>query len=115
MLDPITKKVEDHSDEKQFSFSFYCAVCQHPWHSVPINFSGGRNKAGPEACAEQDRGKTCLWEKEHEAAYERANREAMLHFNRCPICKQWVCDDCFHMDESGDACEVCFSQAAHRR
>ena len=97
MLAPITKKMEDHSDEKQFSFSFCCDVCQQPWHSVPMNFSAGKTGSA-------------LWEREHEAAYERANQEAMLHFNRCPVCKQWVCDECFHMDESGDACESCLKQ-----
>lgn len=107
MLDPITKKMADRSDEKQFSFSFYCDVCQLAWHSVPLSFSAGKNEGDGNSCPEKGGGKPDLWKREHEAAYERANREAMLHFNRCPVCKRWVCDDCFHMREAGDACREC--------
>lgn len=108
MLDPITKKMTDNSNEKQFSFSFHCDVCQHPWHSVPMGFSGEKQEVGEDTG--KDLRRTPLWEKEHEAAYERANREAMLHFNRCPVCKRWVCDECFHMHEDGDACKECLDQ-----
>ena len=36
-----------------------------------------------------------LWVQEHRIAFERANLEAQFHFNHCPVCGRWVCDDCF--------------------
>lgn len=32
------------------------------------------------------------WHKEHEAAFELAQNEAMAHFHRCPRCKKWACE-----------------------
>ena len=50
-----------------------------------------------------------LWEQEHQAAFEQANLEAHFHFNRCPLCGKWVCDDCFRAEEirHGGACKSC--------
>ena len=36
-----------------------------------------------------------LWAQERRIAFERANLEAQFHFNHCPVCGRWVCDDCF--------------------
>lgn len=41
-----------------------------------------------------------LWKAEHDAAYERANTEALFHFNKCPKCGRRVCDKCFSEFES---------------
>lgn len=99
MLDPITKKMTDNSTESEFSFSFYCDICKHVWSSIPLNFSGNKKDEN-----------FVLWKNEHEAAYERANREAMMYFNRCPVCKHWVCDNCFLIHDEGYICKECSVQ-----
>lgn len=104
MLNPITKQMTDNSTEAEFSFSFYCDICGHVWNSIPVSFS----------CNEKD-GKSELWTNEHEAAYERANREAMMYFNRCPVCKRWVCDDCFLIHDDGYICTECSGQENHEK
>lgn len=104
MLDPITRQMTDNSTESEFGFSFYCDICSNVWKSIPVNFSGN----------EKD-GKSELWKSEHEAAYERANREAMMYFNRCPVCKHWVCDDCFLIREDSYICTECSRQESHEK
>lgn len=101
MLAPITRRMIDNSNKRRFQFSFHCDICQSSWESIPLEFSGGEKEAVGNL-QEAD-----LWEREHEAAYERANREAILHFNRCPVCKRWVCDDCFYIFKDGDVCREC--------
>lgn len=95
MLDPITKKMTDESNGNGFCFTFYCDICASPWHSIP--YSGGRGRGA----------EVHTWENEHAAAYERANREALMHFNRCPVCKRMVCDDCFSILDEQDMCKEC--------
>jgi hypothetical protein len=49
-----------------------------------------------------------LWRTEHDAAYERANLEARLQFNRCVRCGKNVCEDCYLIfDEDGNGADVC--------
>jgi hypothetical protein len=99
MLAPITKRMTDRSNESEFQFVFFCDICHSTWDSIPLKFSAGKKEA--------KENQQYLWEREHEAAYERANREAILHFNRCPICKRWVCDECFCISQESDACKEC--------
>ena len=48
---------------------------------------------------------------EHRFAFERANMEAGMKFNRCPICGSQVCDDCFiFRSGSGDLCKKCMGR-----
>ena len=98
MLEPITKKYSDRSDGNVYSFIFYCDVCEKPWFSVPYH--------------SQTKSLFDLRERESErvAAYERANREAITHFNRCPACKRVVCDDCFRILDDKDVCNVCLAR-----
>jgi len=35
-----------------------------------------------------------IWLRDHDAAYERANQEALNQLNRCEVCNSYVCDDC---------------------
>jgi RNA polymerase subunit RPABC4/transcription elongation factor Spt4 len=31
-----------------------------------------------------------------------------LHFNFCPVCGRWVCDDCISLnDRDGEVCREC--------
>jgi len=38
-----------------------------------------------------------IWADEHRLAFEKANLEAHLHFNRCSENGEWVCDECFEI------------------
>lgn len=44
------------------------------------------------------------------AAYERSNLEAKVHFNRCRRCKRVVCSDCFRILPDCDLCKECAEQ-----
>ena len=101
MLAPITKKIVNYSDKKQFSFAFFCDRCGKEWRSVSQPFS---KMAFAEF--EHDEARLLLWIAEHDAAYERANVEAMFRFSRCPGCKQFVCDECFHTTD-GEITDIC--------
>lgn len=92
MLPSITKRYTDHSTEDDFSFVFFCDCCDGRWASERYPFSMRDSPPGSEG---EQQARVILWKAEHDAAYERANREAMLHFNKCPICGRRVCDGCF--------------------
>lgn len=91
MLEPITRRVTDESDSRGFLFTFYCDICDSPWSSIRYCGSGDTSER----------------ESERIAAYERSNREAMMHFNRCPVCKRMVCDKCFVILDERDVCKEC--------
>ncbi len=60
-----------------------------------------------------EKARVLMWKVEHDAAYERANTEAVLNFNRCPQCGQRVCDDCFAEFEI--VCLKCEVQIQNKR
>lgn len=100
MLESVTKKMTDDSTDKAFMFTFYCDLCGRPWKSVPVSsLTPAREHSGKNA--------ECAWRQERDAAYERANLEAIQHFNRCPRCRRWICDDCFLLLDEGDMCREC--------
>lgn len=97
MLPPVTKKYTDHSTDEHFAFSFYCDECGAVWVSEQYPFSLCRSAT----CDEGEKtAQKILWKTEHDAAYERANTEALFHFNKCPKCGKRVCDKCFSEFES---------------
>lgn len=104
MLGAFTKSFEDESTADMFVFSFFCDASGAPWKSKAVSFSRSNDPLcrllGVRAPG---------WKKEHEAAYERANLEAMLHFNRCPVCGGWVCDTAFN--EDANCCIRCAESA----
>lgn len=109
MLSPITKKIIDHSTEQTFEFSFQCDGCQTLWKSPKLNFS--KKDEGLDISVS-----ALLWQVEHDAAYERANQEAIRHFNRCPACGCMVCNSCFVLDAGSgeeDLCRDC-AQNIHK-
>ena len=85
---PITRKYTNVSTEEAFQFVFYCDRCGKEWQSAPCAF----DMKG----FEHDNIRAMLWDKQHEDAYEHANREAGERFIRCPVCGCRVCDDCFY-------------------
>ena len=95
MLKPITAKMTDESDEGVYHFTFYCDICGSPHQSVPYE-----SETEGECYL-------CERESEHTAAYERANREALNWFSRCPVCKRVVCDKCFRILDESDMCKEC--------
>jgi hypothetical protein len=104
MHNPLTKKRADHSTMEIFSFSFYCDMCEKEWRSARYAFNSGSLAAPIDPMAFQ-----LLWNEQHKAAYERANRDASFQFNRCPVCGRWVCRGCFYLSEVGvsDICKEC--------
>jgi hypothetical protein len=99
MLEPITGKITDESTDKAFMFTFYCDLCGRMWKSMPVSPLERKRR--------REKERDGAWRLEHAAAYERANLEAMQHFNRCPRCRRWVCNDCLLLLEEGDLCREC--------
>ncbi len=99
---PLTKKSIDHSLPERYSFSFFCDRCGKAWQSALTPFEAG-------GFAEVENRRVCemLWAEEHRVAFERANLEAQFHFNYCPRCGRWVCEDCFCLDDNQDLCADC--------
>ena len=101
----ITKELlTDCSTAASFGFSMCCSECGKEWNSIRIAFS----KAGIEPETE---GKKiifgALYQKEKEAAMEKALEEASNVFNQCPICRRPVCDYCFMICDDLDLCTAC--------
>ena len=101
----ITKEhLKDCSTADGFCFSMECADCGKTWNSTPILFS----KAGIKPPTE---GKQIifdiLYQKEKEAAWDKAVDEAVGAFNRCPVCHRLVCDHCFLICDDIDMCGSC--------
>ena len=110
MLPAVTKKYEDHSTDRYFRFVFYCDECGMAWESEHYPFS--MRDASLENEGEK-KARVLMRKAEHDAAYERANTEAVLNFNRCPQCGQRVCDDCFAEFEI--VCLKCEVQIQNKR
>jgi hypothetical protein len=100
----LTGKVVDYSTKDNFSFGFLCDRCGKEWLSFPQPFELGDFKE----VANED-ARSLVWNEARRNAFERANVEAVFHFNNCPCCGRWVCDECFHTseDEHTDICLDC--------
>lgn len=100
MLSPVTKKITDHSTDYSFEFTFHCDLCGKKWRSTLLQYSNKAEALNKSALA-------LLWQTEHDAAYERANQEAIRQFNRCPKCGKMVCNECFILDVDPDENDLC--------
>ena len=100
----VTKRRADHSTVETFSFGFYCDMCGKEWRSERLDIHPGELSAASDSIAYQ-----MLWSDQHNAAFERANRDASFAFNRCPVCGRRVCDACFYLSETeiSDICKDC--------
>ena len=107
----LTKKSIDHSSRNFFEFSFCCDRCGKAWRSETVPFAG---EGRPEI--DNDEVRKILWERDHRFAFERANLEAQFHFNRCPLCNRWVCDDCFRplVSDEYDLCADCVTKTVEK-
>lgn len=120
-LTKFVRNVTDLSDDGGYKFRFCCDHCsdgfESQYSSSSANllktamdvflafrpFGGGHNVSGA-----IDRG---LRGKEHDAAYEQAVAEAMVHFKKCGGCGNWVCPEHCWNDHAG-MCERCAPAAA---
>lgn len=103
-MEAITKRWEDESDMKLFKFSFFCDCCGKKAVTLEYKFESGFK---PKLFMSEDERKAreLIWQKDHDAAYERANNEAALQFTRCPKCGRRVCEDCYSVLD--DLCTDC--------
>lgn len=60
---------------------------------------GGAASGTPDIISERFEGMSPAWHKEHEAAFAAAVNEAKGKFQRCPRCKQWVCENDWNEEE----------------
>lgn len=102
MLPSITKKIHDRSTYEYFKFIFYCDKCGSAWESENYPFSLASDEPITQA---EKQARVIMWKAEHDAAYERANTEAIFHFNKCSECNARVCDECYA--ENNDMCNEC--------
>ena len=97
-------KYSDRSTLDSFQFVFFCDRCGVGVKSERYAFETQEfhrplnEKAG-----------ALLWTRQHDAAYARANDEALTDFNLCPVCGRRVCCDCFYVssEEVTDLCLDC--------
>jgi hypothetical protein len=125
-LKPFTDNYADNSTEAGFQFTFFCDHCQEGYKSEFIesktykkgklfgglgraislgaNLLGNSNlghtfERGSDLLGERFHGMSPEWQKEHEGAMERAMNESKGHFQRCPKCTRWVCENDWNEQE----------------
>jgi len=125
-LQPFTSNFADNSTEAGFQFTFFCDICKEGYktkfiesrthkkagllrglgRAVSIGSSllgksgiGYSIERGSDILTERFRGMSPEWHKEHEAAFELAQNEAKQHFQRCPRCAKWVCENDWNEQE----------------
>lgn len=143
-LQPFTRNFADNSTEAGFQFTFFCDICRDGYKTKFIEAKthkkggliSGLGKAisvgaslagksgigwtverGTDVISEKYKGMSPEWHKEHEAAFELAQSEAMGHFHRCARCKKWSCENDWNEQEGlcvEDAPRVSVEVAAAR-
>lgn len=81
----------DESNAKQFQFTFYCDCCGMGFQTQAIPFSAAN---APNRCEDFTVAQKLIWDTEHEDAYERGNREALIRLPNCEDCGKHICDVC---------------------
>lgn len=116
----FTDNYKDNSTEAGFEFTFFCKVCNEGYKTrfIPSNAYkkkglfqnigriagaagqltgkyalGNAASVGSDVVSDRFQGMSPEWHKEHQAAMEESQHEAMGHFHRCPNCTNWVCDN----------------------
>ena len=107
MLEPVTKKFEDGSTLEDFKFTFFCDSCGTAVKTVTYPYNPPF-KAKFFISKSERRARELIWQSDHASAYDRANKEVLLHVNRCPVCQRRVCDDCYH--DTDGLCIECMSK-----
>ena len=125
-LQPFTSNYKDNSTKVGFQFTFYCDICKEGYRtkfkeskthkraglfrglgraiSIATSLTGKSGightfERGTDVLSEKFRGMSPEWHKEHEATFELAQNEAKAHFQRCPRCRKWVCENDWNEQE----------------
>jgi hypothetical protein len=124
-LQPFTRNYKDHSTEAGFQFTFDCDICGDGYKTKFVEskthkkagFLRGLGKAasvgssllgssagyhigyGVDSFSDKYRGMSPEWHKEHEVAFEQAQNEGRGHFQRCPKCRKYVCENDWNEQE----------------
>jgi len=128
----FTDNCADNSTEAGFQFTFFCDLCREGYKSkfvasesakkagffrgvgqaisLGANLLGRYNvgygaQQGADMIAQRFQGMSAEWQKEHDKAFEEAQKEAQVHFIRCPQCKKWVCKN--DWNEQSGLCVDC--------
>lgn len=129
----FTSNFADNSTEAGYQFTFFCDTCREGYKTRFTESSAYKKKKffkglgdmigvvaqlagqsglgsslerGSDAISERFNGMSPDWHKEHEQAFELAQREAQGHFKRCPKCNKWHCETCWN-EQAG----LCVSDA----
>ena len=113
MLDPMTRRYCDKSTAETFRFTFFCDCCGKELATSPAKFRSGFSPKLIMSSSER-RIREILWLRDHDSAYERANREVLDQLNRCEICGDYVCDDCIEVCPELDGKLCCYKCAEVR-
>ncbi len=100
----------DLSDETGFQFEFHCEHCSDSWRSEYVRYAAGTASklldtassilggvlGGATRAADgvSDAG----YKAAHDKALESALEKATAHFNRCRMCTNYVCAQCYNPD-----------------
>lgn len=107
----LEQALVDCSTERAFCYSLQCGQCGEIWKSKPIAFS----KAGDSPSTEEKRiVYEAMYQRERAWAKMLAVKQALEHFNLCPICKRLVCDHCFLICSDLDMCCGCAGRLKER-
>ena len=125
-LQPFTENFADNSTEAGFQFTFFCDLCQEGYKTAFIESKtykkagllrgltkavslgasilgqsgvGSSIERGSDIFTERFQGMSPDWHMEHDAAFQLAQNEAKGHFQRCPKCKKWVCENDWNEQE----------------
>ena len=112
MLEPVTKKYEDGSTLEVFRFIFFCDLCGREVSEITYPYTPPF-KAKLFISRSERKARELIWQSDHASAYDRANREILLHLDRCPVCGRRVCDSCF-VDVAG-ICQACADKEKSQR
>ena len=104
MKQVIKEAMGDCSTIWEFRFLLCCQECGRTWHSSPVRFSKAGTRPETEGMRAVFR---TLYEREREAAREKAAAEALEIFSQCPVCGRLVCNRCFLICEDLDLCAAC--------
>ncbi|MGA2199321.1 MAG: zinc ribbon domain-containing protein [Nitrososphaerales archaeon] len=108
--------IEDKSTEQGFQFIFKCGICGSGYESAFVASEAARekaifnkvsqfggmftNKATLAGAFGGQAYQTPEWNKERDAALQKATTEAMTHFHQCTKCHKYVCDNDWKADVS---------------
>lgn len=131
-MQAFTKNFADNSTEAGFQFTFFCDICRDGYKTAFIesatykkrgmlrmlgnaasiigSMTGASNigyniQRGADTISSRFTGMSPEWHKEHDAAFEAAQQEALGHFHRCPHCRLYVCET--DWNEQSGLCVQC--------